>query len=70
MKLETIVKCLVLGNVQDNVLTVTIHLPALKKTFLHAEYGQRHLILSPIGAHYKWPQNKIYSHVFVTLKDP
>ena len=25
--------------------------------------GQRHVILSPIEAHYKWPQNKIYSHV-------
>ena len=25
--------------------------------------GQRHVILSPIDAHYKWPQNKIYSHV-------
>ena len=22
--------------------------------------GQRHIILSPIDAHYKWPQNKIY----------
>ena len=26
-------------------------------------YGQRHVILSPIDAHYKWSQNKIYSHV-------
>ena len=25
--------------------------------------GQRHVILSLIDAHYKWPQNKIYSHV-------
>ena len=25
--------------------------------------GQRHVILSPIDAHYKWPQNKIYSLV-------
>lgn len=25
--------------------------------------GQRHVILSPIDAHYKWPQNKIYSYV-------
>ena len=25
--------------------------------------GQRHLILSSIDANYKWPQNKIYSHV-------
>ena len=25
--------------------------------------GQRHVILSPIDAHYKWPQNKIYLYV-------
>ena len=25
--------------------------------------GQRHIILTRIDAHYKWPQNKIYSHV-------
>ena len=29
----------------------------------HAVMGQRHIILSPIDAHYKWPPNKIYSHV-------
>ena len=30
---------------------------------LESYVGQRHIILSPIDAHYKWPQNKIYSHV-------
>ena len=42
----------------------------IQKLYIHGcratsikSLGQRHVILSPIDAHYKWPPNKIYSHV-------
>ena len=52
------------SHVKKFIYTAAVH--QVSKCYLYGSrfsYGQRHVILSPIDAHYKWPQNK-FIHTF------